>query len=253
MAYSDYRSMVQQAKESFIEGDYRTAEPLLQQAILQNNKDPEIYQMLATLFYDKGQFNKAIKSFKKALEIDPSYTDASVGLSIILNDLGRYEEAKEIFVDAQERLNETKKQADPFIEDRISQKHMELGDLYMQIEKFEDALEQFLKAKKLSNNPGLLILKVAECFMKIQKEQRAIQELQLFLRDYPQNIEARVRLGVYLYQMNRVYEAVEEWEKVQMRDPHNADAKHYLQLARETRLTEIALDSHLSHNNDQEY
>lgn len=248
MAFSDYREMMRQAKESFIEGDYRTAEPLLQQAILQNNKDPEIYQMLATLFYDKGQFNKAIKAFKKALEIDPGYTDASVGLSIILNDLGRYEEAKEIFIDAQDRLNETKKQADPFIEDRIAQKHLELGDLYFQIEKFEDALEQYMKAKKLSNNPAQLILKVAECFMKIHKEQRATQELQLFLRDYPQNVEARVRLGIYMYQMNRVYEAVEEWEKVMMRDPHNADAKHYLQLARETRLTEIALDSHLSHN-----
>jgi tetratricopeptide (TPR) repeat protein len=248
MAFSDYREMMKQAKESFIEGDYRTAEPLLQQAILQNNKDPEIYQMLATLFYDKGQFNKAIKAFKKALEIDPSYTDASVGLSIILNDLGRYEEAKEIFIDAQDRLNETKKQTDPFIEDRIAQKHVELGDLYFQVEKFEDALEQYMKAKKLSNNPGQLILKVAECFMKIHKEQRATQELQLFLRDYPQNAEARVRLGIYMYQMNRVYEAVEEWEKVLMRDPHNADAKHYLQLARETHLTEIALDSHLSHN-----
>lgn len=251
MAYSDYRSMVKQAKESFIEGDYRTAEPLLQQAILQNNKDPEVYQMLATLFYDKGQFNKAIKAFKKALEIDPSYTDASVGLSIILNDLGRYQEAKEVFEDAQARLNETKKQSDPFIEDRIAQKHLELGDLYLQIEKFEESLEQYLKAKKFSNNPGVLILKIAECYMKIHKEQRAIQELQLFLRDYPQNIEARVRLGVYLYQMNSVHDAAEEWEKVLIRDPHNADAKHYLQLARETRLTEIALDSHLSHN-DQE-
>ena len=125
--------MVAQAKESFIEGDYRTAEPILQQAILQNNKDPEIYQMLATLFYDKGQFNKAIKAFKKALEIDPSYTDASVGLSIILNDIGRYDEAKEVFIDAQERLNETKKQSDPFIEDKIAQKHLELFDLYLQI------------------------------------------------------------------------------------------------------------------------
>jgi tetratricopeptide (TPR) repeat protein len=175
MASSDYREMMNQAKESFIEGDYRTAEPLLQQAILQNNKDPENYQMLATLFYDKGQFNKAIKAFKKALEIDPSYTDASVGLSIILIDVGRYEDAKEIFSDAQDRLNESKKQADPFIEDRIAQKHLELGDLYFQIEKFDDALEQYLKAKKLSNNPAQLILKVAECFMKIHKEHRATQ------------------------------------------------------------------------------
>jgi tetratricopeptide (TPR) repeat protein len=250
MAYSNYQDIISQAKESFIEGDYSTAEPLLHQALLQNNKDPQVYQMLATLFYDKGQFNKAIKAFKKALEIDPAYTDASVGLSIILNDIGRYEEAKTVFTDAQERLNETKKQTDPFIEDRITQKHLELGDLYFQIEKYEDALEQYFKAKKLSNNPSQLILKVAECYMKLHKEQRATQELQLFLRDYPQNIEARVRLGIYLYQMNRVYEAAEEWERVLIRDPHNSDAKHYLQLARETRLTEIAIDSHLSHHND---
>lgn len=248
MAFSDYRELVRQAKESFIEGDYRTAEPLLQQALLQNNKDPEIYQMLATLSYDKGQFNKAIKAFKKALEIDPGYTDASVGLSIILNDLGRYEEAKEVFTDAQERLNETKKQSDPFIEDRITQKHIELGDLYFQISKFEDALEQYAKAKKLSNHPAPLVLKIAECYLKLHKEARAIQELQLFLREYPQNNEARTRLGVYLYQMNRVYEAVEEWEKVLIRDPSNTDAKHYLQIARETRLTEVAIDSHLSHS-----
>ena len=248
MAFSDYREMIRQAKESFIEGDYATAEPLLQQAILQNNKDTEVYQMLATLFYDKGQFNKAIKAFKKALEIDPSYTDASVGLSIILNDIGRYEEAKEVFNDAQERLNESKKQSDPFIEDRITQKHQELGDLYFQIEKYEDALEQYFKAKKLSNNPSQLIIKIAESYVKLHKENRAVQELQFFLRDYPQNIEARIKLGVYLYQLNRVYEAAEEWEKVLIRDPQNADAKHYLQLARETHLTEVALDSHLSHN-----
>ncbi len=248
MAYSDYQELVSHAKESFIEGDYRTAEPLLQQALLRNSKDPEVYQMLATLFYDKGQFNKAIKSFRKALEIDPGYTDASVGLSIILNDLGRYEEAKEVFTDAQERLNESKKQSDPFIEERITQKHTELGDLYFQIEKFEDALEQYSKARKLSNFPGNLVLKIAECYMKLHKEARAIQELQLFLREYPQNNEARMKLGVYFYQMNRVYEAVEEWEKILVRDPSNADAKHYLRIARETRLTEVALDSHLSHN-----
>ena len=65
--------------------------------------------MLATIYYDKGQFSKAIKTFKRALEIDPTYTDASVGLSIILNDLGRYEEGKEVFQKAQKLLDERKK------------------------------------------------------------------------------------------------------------------------------------------------
>ena len=86
--------------------------------------------MLATIYYDRGKFNKAIKTFKRALEIDPSYTDASVGLSIILNDLGRYEEGQEVFEVAQKVLEEKKKKNDPFIDKLIAQKHEELGDIY---------------------------------------------------------------------------------------------------------------------------
>ncbi len=252
MAYKDYSSLVQDAKEHFIEGDYTTAEPLLHQALLQNNKDPEIYQMLATLFYDKGQFNKAIRAFRRALEIDPGYTDASVGLSIILNDLGRYDEAKQVFQEAQDLLDQKSKQSDPFLEGRIAQKHQELGDLYVQIERHEEALEQFSKAKKYSNSPGQIVLKIADCYVKLQKENRATHELQIFLREYPQNNEVRIKLGVYLYQINRVHDAVEEWEKVLIRDPNNGDAKHYVRLAKEAQLTEIAIDSHLSHNELEE-
>jgi tetratricopeptide (TPR) repeat protein len=191
MAYSSNRDLIQTAKEAFIEGDYATAEPMLQQALLKDNKDPEVYQMLATLYYDKGQFNKAIKTFKKALEIDPGYTDASVGLSIILNDLGRYDEAKSIFNDAQKKLDDSKKKDDPFINDRIAQKHIELGDLYFQIERFDESLEQYFKAKKMLTNVSKMILKIADCLVKISKPTRAIRELQLFLRDYPQNNDAR--------------------------------------------------------------
>jgi tetratricopeptide (TPR) repeat protein len=163
-----------------------------------------------------------------------------VGLSIILNDIGRYEEAKQVFKDAQEKLEESKKQSDPFIEQRICKKHLELGDLYVQISRFDEALEQFLKAKKLVTRPGDVILRVADCFMKMNKSHRAIQELQIYLREYPQDNAARTRLGTYLYQTNRVFEAVEEWERVLLRDPNHAEAKHCLQLAQETRLTEIA-------------
>lgn len=239
MAYSTTRDLIQTAKESFIEGDYATAEPLLQQALLKDNKDPEVYQMLATLYYDKGQFNKAIKTFKKALEVDPGYTDASVGLSIILNDLGRYDEAKEIFNEAQKKLDESKRRDDPFINEKIAQKHIELGDLYYQIERFEESLEQYFKAKKMLSNPAKIILKISDCLVKINKPTRAVQELQSHLRDFPQNNDARTKLGLILYQSNRTYEAVEEWEKVLARDPKNSEAQHYLQLAQETELTEI--------------
>jgi len=108
--------MLAEAREYFIDGNYKMAEPILQQMLLQNTRNPEVYQMLATIYYDKGQFSKAIKTFKRALEIDPTYTDASVGLSIILNDLGKYDEGKQVFVDAQDQLERKTGKNDPFID-----------------------------------------------------------------------------------------------------------------------------------------
>ena len=75
--------LIEEARSAFIEGDYATAEPILNQPTLLNSKNPEVLQMLATIYYDQGKFNKAIATFKRALEIEPGYTDAAVGLSII--------------------------------------------------------------------------------------------------------------------------------------------------------------------------
>ena len=70
------------AKEHFEEGQYAQTESLLNQLILRNNKTPDVFFMLGTVYYNKGKFNKAIRAFKRALELDPSFTDASVGLHL---------------------------------------------------------------------------------------------------------------------------------------------------------------------------
>ena len=115
MADDFFHDMLHEAKEAFIKGNYKVAEPILQQLILQHSRNPEVFQMLATIAYDKGQFNKAIKTFKRALEIDPGYTDASVGLSIILNDIGRYDEGKKIFDDARSLLDRKNGKMDAYV------------------------------------------------------------------------------------------------------------------------------------------
>src|SRR5688572_16695949 len=132
MADALFDEMFEEAKREFIQGNYLVAEPILNQLILRNTRNPEVFQMLATIYYDKGQFNKAIKTFRRALEIDPTYTDASVGLSIILNDLGRYDEGKQVFEEAKALLDKRKGQVDPWLEEKLASKHEEIADLYFQ-------------------------------------------------------------------------------------------------------------------------
>lgn len=232
--------ILKEAREAFIHGNYKIAEPLLNQLVMSGTRHPEVFQMLATMAYDKGQFNKAIKTFKRALEIDPTYTDASVGLSIILNDLGRYEEGRKIFEEAQSLLDKRKGQADPYIDEKLASKHEELADLYFQYQRYSESLEQLFKAQKLSSRRAEISMRMSECFVKMNDSERAVKELRGLVREYPSYLPARMKLGTVLYNMNMLAEATEMWESVLAREPHHAEAKRSLRMAQAAGITTLS-------------
>jgi tetratricopeptide (TPR) repeat protein len=233
--------MLSETREYFIDGNYKMAEPILQQMLLQNTRNPEVYQMLATIYYDKGQFSKAIKTFKRALEIDPTYTDASVGLSIILNDLGKYDEGKQVFIDAQTQLDKKAGKNDPFVDEKLSSKHEELADLYFQYKRFNEALEQLLRAQKLSTRKAEITMRIAEVYVQLGQNDRAVKDLRSLIREYPHFVPARLKLGVIYYNSNNVAEATEQWENVLMRDPQHPEALRFLKMAQAAGITSIEL------------
>lgn len=230
-----------EAKENFINGNYKMAEPILNNLLLENTRNPEIYQMLATIAYDKGQFSKAIKTFKRALEIDPTYTDASVGLSIILNDLGKYEEGKQVFLEAQNLLNKKSGKSEPYVDEKIASKHEELADLYYQYKRFNEALEQLLKAQKLSSRKPEITMRISEVYVQLEQSDRAIKDLRNLIREYPHFIPARLKLGVIYYNSNNLAEATEQWENVLIRDPQHPEALKYLKMAQAAGITDLSL------------
>ncbi|AHI04613.1 TPR domain-containing protein [Bdellovibrio bacteriovorus W] len=233
--------MLSEARGYFINGNYKMAEPILNQMLLQNTRNPEVYQMLATIFYDKGQFSKAIKTFKRALEIDPTYTDASVGLSIILNDLGKYDEGKQVFLDAQVQLEKKSGKQDPFVDEKLASKHEELADLYYQYKRYKEALEQLLKAQKLSSRKAEITMRIAEVYVQIGESDRAIRDLKALIREYPHLIPARLKLGAIYYNSNNIAEATEQWENILIRDPQHPEALRHLKMAQAAGITSIDL------------
>jgi tetratricopeptide (TPR) repeat protein len=233
--------MISEARGYFINGNYKMAEPILNQMLLQNTRNPEVYQMLATIAYDKGQFSKAIKTFKRALEIDPTYTDASVGLSIILNDLGKYDEGKQVFLDAQAQLDKKSGKQDPFVDEKLASKHEELADLYYQYKRYNEALEQLLKAQKLSSRKAEITLRIAEVNVQLNQSERAIKDLKGLIREYPHLIPARLKLGAIYYNSNNIAEATEQWENILIRDPQHPEALRYLKMAQAAGITSIDL------------
>lgn len=187
--------------------------------------------MLGTIYYDQGKFNKAIRAFRRALELEPTFTDASVGLSIILNDIGKYEEGRKVFDEARDLLARQTSNDDPYINEKFSIKHDELGELYFQHSRFKDALDQYYKALTLSNRKPELTMKVVECYMRLGEPDKALRELRSLIKEYPGFLSARVRLGRILYDTSDMPGAVEQWEAVLHRDPNHAEASRLLRQA----------------------
>jgi tetratricopeptide (TPR) repeat protein len=239
MATVDEQELLEVAREKFRNGQMPMAERLLQQLILLNNKIPEVYHMLGTIFYDQGKFTKAIQTFKRALEIDPGFTDASVGLSIIYNDLGKYDEGRVIFEDAQRILNQKKSKGDPYIEERLANKHLELGDLYFQYTRLDEALEQYYKASNLTSRKADVLMKIVEVYLRKNQGSKAVKELKKVIEQYPAYTQAKLKLGVVFYNSNRVVEAIQEWEGILMRDPRHSEALNYIKLAQEVGVTSL--------------
>lgn len=233
------QQLIDEARAAFIDGDYTTAEPLLNQPTLLNSRNPEVLQMLATIYYDKGNFNKAISTFKKALEIDPGYTDAAVGLSIILNDIGRYEDARKIFEEARSQLDLKKQAAEPNLNEKFAARHAELADMYLQFKRFDDSIEQYTKAISLSGRKSDLTLQLAECLVQAGQRDKAIRELKTLLQADPRLTASRLKLGLILYNSHHIAEAVDQWENILRYDARNAEALRYLKMAQAAGVTTL--------------
>ncbi len=234
------QQLIDEARVAFIEGDYKTAEPLLNQPTLINSRNTEVFQMLATIYYDQGKFNKAIKTFKRALEIDPGYTDAAVGLSIILNDIGRYDEAKKIFDEAKALLDSKKQSTEPNINEKFASKHAELADLYLQHKRYDESIEQYMKAQNLSTKKADYAVRISECYVQAGQKDNAIKELKSLLHSDPKLVVPRLKLGLIFYNSHHIAEAVDQWENILRYEPNNQEALRYLKMAQAAGVTTLS-------------
>lgn len=216
MASSD--DLFKSAKDHFNRGHYKLAEPLLVQ--LQTEEltvKPDVPYMLGTIAFDRGQLKKAISYFKKSIEVDPSFTEASVGLSIILNDLGRYDEAKKVFEDAYAMMKQKQRGGnDSHLKEKIAKKHAELGDLYLMNNMMIEATEEFEKALKMTPNDPDYTAKLGECYLKSKKGNAAISSFEKSLEgNYTKNTHFKL---VEAYQQSgQKNKALFELDKMQVR------------------------------------
>ena len=186
MITQNSRDLLNASREYFKDGHYKVVEPMIRELLVTDKFNPEVHYMAGSFYLEKGQLKKAMDSFKKSLEIDPCFTDASIGLSIILNDLGRYEEGKQVFEKAYALMKQRQSSASD-INENLAKKHEELGNLYFLYGKYKEALENYSKASGFSKNDLRYKLKVIDCLLKMNLLNQALEEAESLEARYKQN------------------------------------------------------------------
>lgn len=215
---------------------FSTIEPILHDRLRNNPKCPDTLYLLGALHYLRGEILKAVEKLQNALAENPSHTDAALCLSVIYNDIGKYDEAKAFFNQAHQSVAHDRTSDTQEVDIKFSQKHLELGDLYFKYRRYDDAIEEYSKASLLNPSAAEIKVRRAKAYSKKGLVSRAIQELQLVKNEKTDYLPARIQLGLLHFSLGNLLEAELEWEDAIQIDPQNRETLAYLEMSKKERL-----------------
>lgn len=227
----------QQIQDLLSQKEFTKAEIYIRQKMKNDPQNPDAYYLLGVMYYFQGQVPLTVENLRKALSLDPRHTDAAICLSVLYNDIGKYEEAKRVFEQANQSVA-FKRGGDNLRVDKLfAVKHLELADLYFRYRRYDEAIEEYSKAARLDPLTLDIRIRRAKAYAKKGFLTRSIQELQQIKREHPQYIPARIQLGLLHYSQGNILDAELEWENVKVIDPNNREAQAYLTMATKARLS----------------
>ncbi len=202
-----------------------------------------VYGNIANAYIGMQLFDEAIDYYQHALEIDPEYMNAYLGLGRISMKLGQYDQAEGIYMNALD------------LNDRNESLYTHLGNLYAMQGKYDDAITSFEKAleinpfsmnaynglglsyawkgetdkalslyqQTLRQNPDATVIRnsLGTLYMNLGDIEKAITEFTGSLEIYPENVEIRNNLGILYLRTQRYKEAAREFMTSLERRPGN--------------------------------
>jgi tetratricopeptide (TPR) repeat protein len=228
------RRLLSLGREHYRAGDYDDAERYLTEAVGQQVRFADVFNMLGVIHYSRERFGDAERCFETALKINPRYTEAALNLAVIYNDSGKYAQARAVYECALAYGEDAPRGIDPFARGKIANMHADLGAVYCASGLYAEAIGEFDKALELCPSFVDIRTRLGHVYREVGKPRAAIAEFERALREQPDFSPARVALGVTLYSLGRSAAAIAQWRQVLAADPQNQLAAVYLRMAEGT-------------------
>ncbi len=224
--------LIAKGKECLAQNDYVGAISALREAAEREPGYADVRHLLGLALGLAGQPEAALEEFDRALALNPSYVEAHLNRAITLNDLGRYEEAREAFRQAWDRDHSAGRPFSRSVSARLANMHMELGDLYADLGSYVPAVEQYRSAASLRPDFLDIRTKLARAYMERGQFEAAKEELSNVLADNPEYVEARVSLGLVNYRAGDYDSAATQWRVCLRQVPDHPKARAFLNMPR---------------------
>ncbi|EYF02131.1 tetratricopeptide repeat protein [Chondromyces apiculatus] len=221
-------------REHYERREYTLAEPALRQVLEQNDRYADVYNMLAVILHDRGDFLGAEGYFERAVELNPNYTEALLNLAVTYNDIGKYDAARLVYA----RIRSTDGQPgvlDPYARGKIANMHADVAQAYLDAGCRAEAVAELKRAVALCPSFADLHVRLGNLYRDTGNLALARESYEAARNANPKYAPARVLLGVTLLSLGQPDQAIGEWREALAIDPENKSAKLYLRMVEEQR------------------
>jgi tetratricopeptide (TPR) repeat protein len=209
-------------------------------------------QNLAICWQKLGHRDEAIREFKRALAVKPRFGLAWLGLGQVYEEEGRKTDAEQCYrlalanrihradeLTTLARFCQTRGWFDAAAtnySDAISlspsdfRLRLEMGQVLSTLGRHAAAAQSFAEAIQLAPDQGQIHYLRGFELGRLGKPAEAEQEFRAAAQLMPEVIEARLNLGIALYQQKKREEALATFEEVLKRSPTNAVAQKYVRV-----------------------
>jgi tetratricopeptide (TPR) repeat protein len=215
------------AKERFAVRDYHGAALLLTSLTEEGPAFADAFNLLGLSLALVDRHSDALGAFDQALRVNPRYVEAYLNRAVILNQLGREDEAQTSMARAEELGAADESGYPAVVANKLANAHLSLANDYRAAGSIDRAIEQYERALALRPSFQDIRLALGRALIEAGRYPEAVRALDEVLRVRPTWLDGMLLRGLAAYLQGDLETAGTIWDDASARHPEEPRLEIY--------------------------
>jgi tetratricopeptide (TPR) repeat protein len=222
------RQAISRGVEAWERDDFETAFEYFEWVLSDHPGFADVRNKAGLCLAMMGDVDRALEQFDEALQLNEAYAEAHLNRAIVLNELGRFGEAKKAFSRASELDTRDSRAFPSDAGNKLAISHARTGDLYLVADRPQEAAREYSAALQIRPRYADIRSKLAEALIELRRPEDAKKHLERILQEKPEFTGARVKLAIALHRLGDDDGARREWKQCHEEDPDDMRIRAFL-------------------------